>query len=191
MVEINHKKRSFPSPHLRSQLPSELHSQCLPREARPGVLPSEAAAGERVAGGQRAECRRPGEEHSSQEREKQVHRLQKEGALRTQDCGDKEEHRLGKGPGCTPHLSPRSPQGPKHPDRTDPFSICHHRKEGPKCPELPTLCPDGPVQSLMVSHPLQGSCGLGTPRWETIRTELQGPLKREDHRSQLGTPCSG
>lgn len=55
MEEINHRERSFPSPHLRSQVPSELHSQCLPRETRPGVLPSEAAAGERVAGGQRFE----------------------------------------------------------------------------------------------------------------------------------------
>lgn len=100
------------------------------------------------------------EQRSGQKREKQVHRPQEGAVSRTQDLGNEEEHSLGKGPGCTPHLSPRSPQGSKHPDSTDPFNICHHRKEGPKCPELATLCPDGPVQSLMVSHPLQGSCGL-------------------------------
>lgn len=76
------------------------------------MLPSEAAAGERVAGGQRAKCRRPGEEHNSQEREKQVRRPQKEAVLRMQDCGDEEEHSLGKGPGCTPHLSQDLPRGP-------------------------------------------------------------------------------
>lgn len=189
LEEINHRERSFPSPHLRCQLPSELCSQCLPRKARPGVLPSEAATGERVAGRHGAECRRPGEQRSSQEREKQVHRPREGAILRMQDWGDKEKHSLGKGPGCTPHLSPRSQQASKHPDSTDPFNICHQRKEGPKCPELSTLCPDGSVQSLMVS-PIPGIMWPGTPRRERIRIEPQGPLKREDHHSRLDTPCS-
>lgn len=83
MEKINHGERSFPPPPTYTPIcPVGVLLPVPPQRSQARVC--EAATGVRVAGGQRAECRRPGEEHSGQNKEKRDHRPQDRATLRTQ-----------------------------------------------------------------------------------------------------------
>lgn len=81
----------------------------------------------------------------------------------------------GKGPGCTPHLSPRAPQGSKHPDKRDPSNICHHRKEWT------------PGLASALSFPSRWSCSVPDCATPTPGIMQAGTTKMEEGQTRAST----